>query len=187
MPSLLRYSLAFFIIGCYPIFSYLSASAEKRPGPSQHSKATSDISAAYIKTIDGDTIRVKLNGKTEHIRLIGIDAPEKEDNKKARRDAERTGRDVRTIMQLGEKAKMHLTNLLSSSSTLKIEFDVERRDHYGRLLGYIFLPDGQLVNKRMLEDGFASPMSVPPNVKYKDEFLRTAREAREKKLGLWGF
>jgi micrococcal nuclease len=187
MPSLLRYSLALFVIGCYPIFSYLSASAEKRPQPQQHSKITAETSAGYIKTIDGDTIRVKFNGKTEHLRLIGIDAPEKEDNKKSRRDAERTGRDVRTIMQLGEKAKTHLTTLLSKSSTLRIEFDVERRDHYGRLLGYIFLPDGQFVNKKMLQDGFASPMSVPPNVKYRDDFLRTAQVAREKKLGLWGF
>ena len=62
---------------------------------------------------------------------------------------------------------------------------MQQRDKYGRLLAYIYLEDGTFVNAWLVEHGFALMMTVPPNVKYQDLFLKLQREAREQKRGLW--
>jgi micrococcal nuclease len=66
-----------------------------------------------------------------------------------------------------------------------LEFDVERYDKYGRLLAYVYLKDGTFVNAKIVEKGYASLMTIQPNVKYADTFLRLYQEARENRLGLW--
>ncbi len=67
-----------------------------------------------------------------------------------------------------------------------LEFDVERRDHYGWLLAYVYLENGTFVNAWLVENGYAQVMTVPPNVKYQEMFLKLQREAREARRGLWG-
>jgi len=66
-----------------------------------------------------------------------------------------------------------------------LEFDVERQDRYERLLAYVYLKDGTFVNAWLVEHGFAQVMTVPPNVKHQDLFLKLQREAREEGIGLW--
>jgi len=66
-----------------------------------------------------------------------------------------------------------------ANTTVRLEFDVERRDKYGRLLAYVCLEDGTFVNARLMEHGFAQVMTVPPNVQHQEVLLRLQREARE--------
>jgi len=62
---------------------------------------------------------------------------------------------------------------------------VEKHDRYDRLLAYVYLKDGTFVNAKIVEEGYASLMTIPPNVRYADLFLKLYQEAREKRRGLW--
>jgi micrococcal nuclease len=68
---------------------------------------------------------------------------------------------------------------------VSLEFDVERYDRYGRLLAYVYLKDGTFVNARIVQEGYASLMTYPPNVKYADMFLKLYQQARQDRRGLW--
>ena len=63
--------------------------------------------------------------------------------------------------------------------------DAQERDRYDRLLGYVYLTNGKMLNEEIVKAGYANVMTIPPNVKYKDRFLKAYREAREKERGLW--
>jgi len=133
------------------------------------------------RAVDGDTLKLE-NG--ERVRLIGIDTPELHESKKLYRDSQRSGQDVGTIQKLGERAYKFTRNLVEGQY-VRLEFDVERFDKYGRLLAYVYLLDGTFVNAEIVKQGYASLMTIPPNVKYVDLFLELYREARENKRGLW--
>lgn len=133
------------------------------------------------RVVDGDTILLA-NG--ERVRLIGIDTPEMHESNKLYRDARRTRRDVETIRKLGKQSYLFTKDLLEGKK-VRLEFDVERRDRYGRLLAYVFLEDGTMANARIIEEGFAQVYTFPPNVKYTDELLRLERQARQAGRGLW--
>jgi micrococcal nuclease len=133
------------------------------------------------RVIDGDTILIETG---EKVRLIGIDTPEMHESSKLYRDSQRTGRDIRTIRAMGRRAFMFTENLVNGKR-VRLEFDVEKYDKYGRLLAYVFLKDGTFVNAEIVKQGYASLMTIPPNVKYADLFLRLYQNARESRLGLW--
>lgn len=134
-----------------------------------------------IKVIDGDTIKIATG---ENVRLIGVDTPESRRNKKLYRDADHSKEDVDAIISMG-KASAKFTTGLVLDKNVKIEFDVQKTDKYGRLLAYVYLEDGTFVNAELVKQGYASPMTVPPNVKYAELFRKLYREARESKRGLW--
>ena len=83
----------------------------------------------------------------------------------------------------GEQASEYTKQLLEGK-TVKLEFDVEEKDSYGRLLAYVYVDD-IMVNKKLLEEGLAQIATYPPNVKYVDEFTKIQEEARENKKGFW--
>ena len=62
---------------------------------------------------------------------------------------------------------------------------MQEKDRYGRLLGYVYLRSGKMLNVEIVKAGYANVMTVPPNVKYQDRFLNAYKEARESKKGLW--
>ncbi len=133
------------------------------------------------RVIDGDTIQLE-NG--QRVRLIGIDTPEMHESDKLYRDAQRTRQDISTIQKLGRLA-YEFTKDLVEGKRVSLEFDVEKRDRYERLLAYVYLKDGTFVNAKIVEQGYASLMTIPPNVKYADLFLKLYRQARENRRGLW--
>jgi micrococcal nuclease len=133
------------------------------------------------RVIDGDTFKLS-NG--ERVRLIGVDTPETKLNDKLKRDARRTNQDARTIIAMGRQSKDFSKKLLEGKR-VRLEFDAQRRDRYGRMLAYVYLKDGTFVNAELLKQGYAQLMTVPPNVRHKDLFVRMQREAREKQRGLW--
>ena len=148
--------------------------------PSAASGVYGDIAVAYV--YDGDTIKL---ADGEKVRLIGIDTPESSQNKKLFRDAERSGEDVNRILAMGRKAAVHTRGLLDGRR-VRLEFDIERRDKYGRLLAYVYrLDDGLFINQEIISSGYAYPMTIPPNIRYADEFRKLFREAQEAGRGLW--
>lgn len=121
------------------------------------------------KIADGDSIEVVIRGSREQIRLIGIDAPEL---------AQRPW---------GKRAKKYLEELVAASGwELGIEYDVEKRDQYNRVLAYLWTRDGRLINEEMLRSGLAVIFTFPPNVKYVDRLRGAQVIARENKNGIWG-
>jgi micrococcal nuclease len=117
-----------------------------------------------IEVLDGDSI-VLSNG--EEVRYVGIDAPE-------------------YGQPYAEEAK-EFNRKLVKGKIIRLEFDIEKRDRYGRLLAYVYTGN-ILVNAELVKKGFASIYTVhtvPPNVKYKDLFLKLQNKARKDKRGLW--
>ncbi len=138
-----------------------------------------------VRVVDGDTLKVRYWGKEESIRLIGIDTPESRVNKKAKRDAKRSGQDIKTITSMGKRATEYVESLVKPGDLITIEFDAQQRDRYSRLLGYVYLSNGKMLNEEIVKAGYANVMTIPPNVKYQDRFLKAYKEARENKRGLW--
>jgi endonuclease YncB( thermonuclease family) len=117
---------------------------------------------------DGDTI-VLTNGS--RVRFIGINAPEIDhENQKAE--------------PYGYKARSFNKTVVLSQK-IRLEFDRERHDRFGRLLAYVFLPDGSFLNERLLENGLAFFLYRNPNVKYDKLLLKAQQRAMKGQKGLW--
>ena len=124
-----------------------------------------------VRVVDGDTFVVGFNGKDEKVRLIGVDTPES-----VHADSSKNTKEGILVSDY-TKSKLN-------GKTVKLEFDVQERDKYGRLLAYVYI-DGEMYNKHLLEIGYAKIATYPPNVKYVEEFKEIQKEARENKVGLW--
>ena len=122
-----------------------------------------------ISITDGDTIKVNINGKTEIVRLLGIDSPEL-DKKEC----------------FSKEAKLEMSKFTKNKS-VKLEKDSIQpdRDRYKRLLRYISLENGTLVNEEMVKEGYAFAYRKSNSDKLKD-FIKLENEAKNKRLGLWG-
>ena len=125
-----------------------------------------DRHARVTKVTDGDTIRL---GDLGPVRLIGIDTPEVYGGEEC----------------FGREASAFAKRLLPLGTRVRYRVGVDERDPYGRLLAYVWLPDGRMLNRVMVEQGYAQPMTIPPNVEFADLFRRAARAARRGALGLW--
>ena len=142
---------------------------------------TTNEQATVLHVIDGDTIKIIYQQKNESLRLIGIDAPENIENQRAQLQAKEQNVSVAEIIALGRKSTKYMQKLVKKGDTIYIEFDVRKRDQYGRLLGYVYLKDDKMLNLELLKNGYASPLTVPPDVKYNEVFLKAYREARGKR------
>lgn len=126
------------------------------------------------QVVDGDTIKVLLNGQTETIRLIGLDTPETVDPRK-------------TVQCFGKEASDKAKELLVGKQVvLEADSTQGERDKYDRLLRYVYLEDGTLFNKLMISEGYAHEYTYNSNpYKYQLDFKAAEQEARENKRGLW--
>jgi len=134
------------------------------------------------RVVDGDTLVLENN---ERVRLIGIDTPEIHESSKLNRDAARSGQDLTAIKELGRQSYEFTKNLVEGKR-VRLEFDVERFDRYKRILAYVYLLDGTFLNAAIIEQGYASLLTYPPNVRYADLFLGLYKQAQEDRRGLWG-
>lgn len=139
---------------------YLPAPGKKKPGH-----------YAVTQVIDGDTIEIE-RGKGERIRLIGIDTPE-------------LGRETVQPDGPGWQATMFVFKLLEQDPQVKLKYDEEREDKYGRTLAYVYLPDGRMLNEVLLQEGWAETMRIAPNTRHADEFKRLESEAKAARKGRW--
>ena len=138
-----------------------------------------------IRVVDGDTLKISYKGKQESIRLIGVDAPESRVNDRAKRESQKTGQDLKTITSLGKEATRFVKTLVKPGDRIRIEFDVEKRDKYRKLLGYVYLSNNKMLNEEIVKAGYANLLTIPPNVKYQGQFIEAQVEAKEHKRGLW--
>jgi len=135
------------------------------------------------RVIDGDTFELE-NG--DRVRMLGIDTPEKFQSSKLDSDADRTGRDKKTIQKLGELSSEYTKKLIGGKKVVLVpESNYEDKDKYGRLLRYVYLEDGTFVNKKIIEDGYANVYRRFPLSKT-GEFEQAEKDARENNRGLWG-
>ena len=130
------------------------------------------LQARVTRVVDGDTIVVAIDGHREKVRYIGIDTPE---TKKPD-----------TPVQCFGKAASHENQRLVDHQEVRLLFDAEARDRYGRLLAYVYrAKDGVFVNAELVRRGFAMTLTFPPNVRFASLFSRLARDARRAGRGLW--
>ena len=123
--------------------------------------------------IDGDTVDIDINGRTERVRLIGVNTPE-------------TKHPTKPIECFGPEASAYLTQLLPKGTAVRIERDVEARDRYGRMLLYLYLGSNDLfINLDLVARGFSTPMSIEPNTFHRNDFVRAAAQAEAANVGLW--
>jgi micrococcal nuclease len=136
-------------------------------GCATQESAESGLYATVVRVIDGDTIQL---AGGERVRYIGIDTPELHHPKKP-------------VEYMAKEAK-EFNKKLVDGKKVRLEFDVQTTDKYGRFLCYVYVDD-IFVNAKLMEEGYAQILTIPPNVKYADEFLRLQRKARQENKGLW--
>jgi micrococcal nuclease len=128
-----------------------------------------------IHVADGDTIEVENQFETLKIRYIGVDTPE-------------TVKPNSPVECFGKKAS-EFNKTLTLNKKVRLESDAGDTDQYGRKLRYVYLLEGeykdQMVNEILLENGYATLLTVQPNVKYVDRFKKLEAEARIGNKGLW--
>ncbi len=157
-----RYPLAALVVLCSLLASHLLQAGGNRP--------PSSYEGVFVRrAVDGDTV-VLSSG--ERLRYIGMDTPELHHPKKP--------------VQWYAREAMEFNRTVVEGKPVRLEFDVERYDKYRRLLAYVYLQDGTFVNAELVRQGYAKILTIPPNVKYADLFLKYQREAREASRGLWG-
>jgi micrococcal nuclease len=128
---------------------------------------------------DGDTIKVTGAGK---VRLLGIDTPERETSDKDRFFVKLGGNGKVLRRIAGEALRFNIATV--KGKEVQLTFDHERRDAYGRLLAYVVLPDGRLLNRLLLEQGYAVVFRRF-DFRLKEEFLAAEAGARRTGRGLW--
>ncbi len=143
------------------------------PLEAESSNSTPDGLSPVIRVIDGDTIIVEIEGVQEKVRLIGVETPEVVDTRK-------------TVQCFGKEASEFTKNLLADARA-HLESDMSQgdRDRYGRLLRYVFLADGTLLNKAIIAEGYGHEYTYRTPYRYQTEFKNAERSARESQKGLW--
>jgi micrococcal nuclease len=129
-----------------------------------------DATVTVTRVVDGDTIDISpsVEGRSR-VRLIGMDTPEVHFG----------------TQPYGPEASAFAKRKIEGEE-VGLELDVQKIHPYGRLLAYVYLPNGEMFNEVLVEEGYAQVATFPPNVKYVDRFLEAQREAREANRGLWG-
>ncbi len=139
--------------------------------------AGATTTTTVTRVIDGDTIVVAAAGgdtHDDHVRLIGIDTPE-------------TKKPNTPVECFGPEATARLHELLPPGTAVQLVRDAEATDTYGRALAYVYRSDdGLFINEAQVTDGFAAPLTIPPNVAHAEAFAAAAAQARTEGRGLWG-
>ena len=133
--------------------------------------------ATFVRAKDGDTYVIKAENSDEDItvRLIGVDTPESVAPSSYSKENTEEGKEVSDIV----KSKLH------EGDTVFLEFDASTEDKYGRMLAYVYLEDGTMMQDWLLENGYARTATYPPNVKYADHFSEIQHKAVENNAGFW--
>jgi len=134
-------------------------------------RATHDATPALVvDTVDGDTIHVRVDGRIETVRLLGIDTPE-------------THHPTKPVQCFGPEAEAY-TRARLRGREVTLEDDVERTDLYGRRLAYVSV-DGHRFNDELLARGYARLLVIPPNGAHARRMLAQELAARRARRGLW--
>lgn len=156
--------------------NYLNSAADNEVT----SESTQLVEVTLSSVVDGDTLWVLKDGEKTKIRLIGIDTPESVHSDSSKNN------------EYGTMASDHTKELLSNVETLYLEYDEEAQDKYGRDLAYVWFNTdtsdfSNMLNAKILMDGYANVLTIAPNDKYADDFLNLKTTAYENRTGLWDY
>lgn len=148
-----------------------TSSSDDNKSSSQEAKDNDYLEAKVTEIVDGDTIKVNLDGEEETLRLLLVDTPE-------------TKHPDKPVQPFGPEATEFAEETLSGK-TVQLEYDGPKRDKYDRLLVYIWV-DGTMFNQMLLENGLARLAYVyDPPYKHYQEYMKAQNRAKDKKLGIW--
>jgi micrococcal nuclease len=151
------------------VAAYTATAGSSDPAPPA---SPSSSSGRVTRVVDGDTIHVRVGGRDEKVRYIGVDTPE----------SVKPG----TPVQCFAKRASAFNKRLVAGETVRLVRDAEERDRYGRLLAYVYrVRDNLFINATLVTGGYAVPLTVPPNVAHAKEFRILAATARRHGRGLW--
>jgi micrococcal nuclease len=142
-----------------------------RLGATRRPRGGGPPDARVTSVVDGDTLDVRWDGRTERVRLLGVDTPETVDPH-------------RPVGCYGPEAAA-FTHRRLEGRTVRLRFDRQRRDRYGRLLAYVEV-DGRRFNDDLLTGGYARLLVIPPNGRHARAMLDEELAARSAGRGLWG-
>jgi micrococcal nuclease len=135
-----------------------------------------EVSARVVRVIDGDTIEVSIDGQEEDVRYIGVDTPE-------------TVKPGAPVQCYGPQASAENQRLVEGR-TVRLVFDRERRDAYGRLLAYVYTRadagKSRFANAALVRDGYARTLTIAPNTAHATQLRRLQARAGRAGRGLWG-
>lgn len=134
--------------------------------PAEHS-----VRARVVRVVDGDTIVASVDGEDEYVRYIGVDTPE-------------TVKPDTPVQCFGPNASDE-NHRLVDGRTVRLVFDQEARDVYGRLLAYVYA-GRRFVNAELVRGGYARTLEIAPNTSHAPELRRLASRAGRAGRGLWG-
>jgi len=137
------------------------------------------IPSTLIRVVDGDTLIVQTGDDEVRVRLIGIDTPESVNSAHPEKNNE-----------WGIMASNHTKELLKNYQQLYLEYDQELTDRYGRTLAYVWMNNDttdilNMLNYRILNDGYCNTFFIEPNIKYKQAFETCKESAVSNQTGLW--
>jgi len=142
-------------------------------GCARPATTAADGRAVVTRVVDGDTIVVRITGREENVRLLGIDSPE-------------THKPDTPVECYGPEASNRLAALLPEGTVVRLVRDIEARDRYGRLLAYVYRDnDGLFIDLTMVAEGFAGTLAIPPNLAHRAEFDAAVAAAQSARRGLW--
>jgi len=147
---------------CLTLLLLAGCGAAEEPSPNGR------MQVQVKRVIDGDTFETSSG---DRVRMIGIDTPE-------------SVKPNSPVEPFGKEAARYARELLEGKQ-VTLQFDIELRDRYKRLLAYVYLQDGSFANETIIRSGYARVLTIPPNVAHAELFLEAEREAREQKRGLW--
>ncbi|MHC8440738.1 MAG: thermonuclease family protein [Candidatus Eutrophobiaceae bacterium] len=159
MPHSSKFCLAFLLLT-----SAFAVSAEPCAMPAD----AKEVQVSQV--LDGDTVKLA-DGRS--IRAIGIDTPEMNFRKGSPPE------------HGAERARNRVKQLLGDTMKLRLAFDVEQRDKYGRHLAHWFLPNGRSAQAILLGEGLGTPLIMPPNVQMLECYLHSSDNAIDQREGLW--
>jgi micrococcal nuclease len=155
-------------VGCGAV----SPGGPDREASPQASSSGATVLARVDRVIDGDTIRVRIDGRMERVRYVGVNTPERS------RDGARA--------QCFAEAASRFNTTLVAHERVRLERDVSERDRYGRLLAYVHRErDGVFVNAELVRRGFARARVYKPDIRHAAYLAKLQQTARQEHRGLW--
>ena len=139
-----------------------------------------ELTGQVLWVYDGDTLKIEKIGK---VRLLGIDTPENQASSRDRFYTKNFHIDEKKLRKTAQQAKKYNIHHIKGKR-VKLELDQTQRDKHGRLLAYVYLPNGEMLNLLLLENGLATVFRRY-DFQYKKDFLKTERKARKNERGLW--
>lgn len=176
-------SFAVFLSGCDAsgeLLRYLSDGASietDKEGPSAEKTKVQLEKVRLIRVVDGDTLLAEIEETETYVRLIGINAPESVASDEY---LEKTGKEN---TQEGREASEFVKELLTGQEWIWLEYDEEKKDQYERTLAYVWLSEDasdleNMLNARLVAEGYARPMTIKPNVRHAQELSSLADDGR---------